>query len=89
MRIELAKILLRRPDLMLLDEPTNHLDMESIIWLENFLQESTAAVILVSHDKRFLDNVTTRTAISLGKLMTTDQLFSLSADSERSVINNK
>ena len=68
MRIELAKILLGRPDLILLDEPTNHLDMESIIWLENFLKKSSAAVILVSHDRRFLDNVTTRTVeLSLGK----------------------
>ncbi|MDO5036616.1 MAG: ABC-F family ATP-binding cassette domain-containing protein [Porphyromonas sp.] len=61
MRIELAKILLSRPDLLLLDEPTNHLDMESIIWLENFLKRSPAAVIMVSHDRRFLDNTTTRT----------------------------
>lgn len=61
MRIELAKILLARPDLILLDEPTNHLDMESIIWLEQFLRRSSAAVIMVSHDRRFLDNTTTRT----------------------------
>ncbi|MDO5017031.1 MAG: ABC-F family ATP-binding cassette domain-containing protein [Porphyromonas sp.] len=68
MRIELAKILLSRPDLLLLDEPTNHLDMESIIWLEEFLRRSGAAVIMVSHDRRFLDNTTTRTVeISLGK----------------------
>lgn len=68
MRIELAKILLGRPDLILLDEPTNHLDMESIIWLEGFLKKSSAAVIMVSHDRRFLDNITTRTVeISLGK----------------------
>lgn len=68
MRIELAKILLSRPDLILLDEPTNHLDMESIIWLEGFLQKSSAAVIMVSHDRRFLDNTTTRTIeLSLGK----------------------
>ena len=69
MRIELAKILLSRPDLILLDEPTNHLDMESIIWLEGFLQKSGAAVIMVSHDQRFLDNVTTRTIeISMGRI---------------------
>ncbi len=68
MRIELAKILLARPDLLLLDEPTNHLDMESIIWLENFVSETHAAVILVSHDRRFLDNTTSRTIeLSLGQ----------------------
>ena len=68
MRIELAKILLGRPDLLLLDEPTNHLDMESIVWLEDFLTTSPAAVIMVSHDRRFLDNATTRTVeISMGK----------------------
>lgn len=68
MRIELAKILLGRPDLLLLDEPTNHLDMESIIWLEEFLRKSPAAVIMVSHDRRFLDNTTTRTIeLSVGK----------------------
>lgn len=68
MRIELAKILLGRPDLLLLDEPTNHLDMESIIWLEEFLRRCSAAVIMVSHDRRFLDNTTTRTVeISVGK----------------------
>lgn len=61
MRIELAKILLQNPDLLLLDEPTNHLDIESITWLENWLKTKNAAVILVSHDKAFLDNVTTRT----------------------------
>lgn len=69
MRIELAKILLARPDVMLLDEPTNHLDIESIEWLENFLKKYKGAVLLVSHDKRFLDNLTTRTIeISLGRL---------------------
>lgn len=61
MRIELAKLLLRRPDVLLLDEPTNHLDIESIQWLENFLATSTNAVVLVSHDRAFLDAVTTRT----------------------------
>lgn len=61
MRIELAKILLQNPDVLLLDEPTNHLDIESIEWLENYLKSYGGAVILVSHDKRFLDNVTTRT----------------------------
>lgn len=69
MRIELAKILLKRPDLLLLDEPTNHLDIESIQWLENFLKTSSSALLLVSHDKAFLDAVTTRTIeISLGKI---------------------
>lgn len=69
MRIELAKILLARPDVFLLDEPTNHLDIESISWLESFLQTYSGAVVLVSHDRTFLDNVTTRTIeISLGKI---------------------
>ncbi|MCL2596735.1 MAG: ABC-F family ATP-binding cassette domain-containing protein [Paludibacter sp.] len=69
MRIELAKILLQKPDLLLLDEPTNHLDIESIQWLENFLITSNSALLLVSHDRTFLDAVTTRTIeISLGKI---------------------
>lgn len=69
MRIELAKILLQRPDVLLLDEPTNHLDIESIQWLENFLTTSTSAILLVSHDRAFIDAVTTRTIeISLGKI---------------------
>ncbi len=69
MRIELAKILLKRPDVLLLDEPTNHLDIESIQWLENFLANSGSAVILVSHDRAFIDAVTNRTIeISLGKI---------------------
>jgi ATP-binding cassette, subfamily F, member 3 len=69
MRIELAKILLRKPSLFLLDEPTNHLDIESIQWLESFLAGYSGAVVLVSHDRAFLDNVTKRTIeISLGKI---------------------
>ncbi|MDR0834854.1 MAG: ABC-F family ATP-binding cassette domain-containing protein [Candidatus Symbiothrix sp.] len=69
MRIELAKILLQKPDILLLDEPTNHLDIESIQWLENFLSTQANAVLLVSHDKAFIDNVTRRTVeISLGKI---------------------
>ncbi len=69
MRIELAKLLLKRPDILLLDEPTNHLDIESIQWLENFLSTRANAVILVSHDRAFIDNVTQRTIeISLGKI---------------------
>ncbi|MEA4936217.1 MAG: ATP-binding cassette domain-containing protein [Paludibacter sp.] len=69
MRIELAKIILQRPDVLLLDEPTNHLDIESIQWLENFLISSGSAVVLVSHDRAFIDAVTTRTIeISLGKI---------------------
>lgn len=69
MRIELAKLLLGHPDVLLLDEPTNHLDIESIQWLENFLAQSTGAVMLVSHDRAFLNNVTTRTMeLSVGKL---------------------
>ena len=61
MRIELAKILLQHPDVLLLDEPTNHLDIDSIQWLEKFLANSKASVVLISHDRAFLDNVTTRT----------------------------
>lgn len=69
MRIELAKILLRKPDCILLDEPTNHLDIESIFWLEHFLKEYHGSIMIVSHDKRFLDIVTNRTIeISLGKI---------------------
>lgn len=69
MRVELAKILLKKPSLFLLDEPTNHLDIESIEWLESFLASYPGAVLLVSHDRAFLDNVTTRTIeISLGKI---------------------
>lgn len=69
MRIELAKILLRHPDVLLLDEPTNHLDIESIGWLERFLQQSAKALILVSHDRAFINNVTNRTIeISCGQI---------------------
>ena len=69
MRIELAKLLLQRPDVLLLDEPTNHLDIESIQWLESFLSTKAKAVVLVSHDRAFIDNVTNRTIeISLGKI---------------------
>lgn len=69
MRIELAKILLSHPDILLLDEPTNHLDIESIQWLEQFLASSSSALLLVSHDKAFLDAVTSRTIeISLGRI---------------------
>ena len=69
MRIELAKLLLQNNDVLLLDEPTNHLDIESIIWLEQFLRNFTGAVVIVSHDKMFLDNVTNRTIeISLGRI---------------------
>ena len=69
MRIELAKLLLQNHDILLLDEPTNHLDIESIIWFENFLKNFKGAIMMVSHDKMFLDNVTNRTIeISLGKI---------------------
>ena len=69
MRIELAKLLLRRPDVLLLDEPTNHLDIESIQWLESFLSTRANAVMVVSHDRAFINNVTTRTIeISCGKI---------------------
>ena len=70
MRIELAKILLQHPDVLLLDEPTNHLDIESIQWLEQFLASSSSAVVLVSHDRAFINNVTNRTLeISCGKII--------------------
>ena len=69
MRIEIAKLLLRKPDVLLLDEPTNHLDIESIQWLENFLKNRNGALVLVSHDRAFLDNVTNRTIeIELGHI---------------------
>ena len=69
MRIELAKMLLQQPSYLLLDEPTNHLDIESIIWLESFLKDYPGAVIAISHDKQFLDNITTRTVeIEMGKI---------------------
>ena len=69
MRIELAKLLLRRPDVLLLDEPTNHLDIESIRWLEKFIARSASAIVLVSHDRAFINNVTNRTLeISCGKI---------------------
>lgn len=69
MRIELAKILLRKPDVILLDEPTNHLDIESIQWLEDFLIESAKAVIVISHDRAFVDNITTRTIeVTMGRI---------------------
>ena len=78
MRIELAKLLLKKPDIIMLDEPTNHLDIESIQWLENFLKGYKGAVVLVSHDKAFLNNVCNRTVeISLGKI--TDQKMNFSA----------
>ena len=69
MRIELAKLLLRRPDVLLLDEPTNHLDIESIQWLEDFLITSAKAVIVISHDRKFVDNITTRTIeVTMGRI---------------------
>ena len=69
MRIELAKILLRRPDIILLDEPTNHLDIESIQWLEDFLVNSAKAVVVISHDRAFVDNITTRTIeVTMGRI---------------------
>lgn len=69
MRIELAKILLQNPDLILLDEPTNHLDIESVQWLENFLINSAKAVIVISHDRAFVDNITTRTIeVTMGRI---------------------
>jgi len=77
MRIELAKILLQTPDILLLDEPTNHLDIESIQWLETFLATTTSAILLVSHDKAFMDGVTNRTIeISLGRIYDYDVNYS-------------
>lgn len=85
MRIELAKLLLRQPDVLLLDEPTNHLDIESIRWLEQFLSRSPGAVVLVSHDRAFINNVTNRTLeISCGKItdykVTYDEFIKLRAE---------
>ncbi len=69
MRIELAKLLLKNPDVLLLDEPTNHLDIDSIGWLENFIVESPMAVVVISHDRRFIDTITTRTIeVTLGRI---------------------
>lgn len=69
MRIELAKLLLQNPDVLLLDEPTNHLDIESIQWLENFLTESGRAVVVISHDRKFVDSITTRTIeVTMGRI---------------------
>lgn len=69
MRIELAKLLLQSPDVLLLDEPTNHLDIESIQWLEQFLMESGKAVVVISHDRKFVDNITTRTIeVTMGRI---------------------
>lgn len=69
MRIELAKILLRKPDVLLLDEPTNHLDIESIEWFENYLKSFSGSIVLISHDRKFLDNITNRTVeIMLGRI---------------------
>lgn len=69
MRIELAKLLLKKPDVLLLDEPTNHLDIESIGWLEDFIINSQMAVVVISHDRRFIDNITTRTIeVTLGRI---------------------
>ena len=77
MRIELAKLLLQSNDVLLLDEPTNHLDIESIIWLESFLKGFPGSVVIVSHDKMFLDNVTNRTIeISLGKIYDYNKAYS-------------
>mgnify|MGYP002924985791 CR=1 FL=1 len=69
MRIELAKMLLKNPDVLLLDEPTNHLDIDSIQWLEDFLINNGKAVIVISHDRKFVDNITTRTIeVTMGRI---------------------
>ena len=76
MRIELAKLLLKRPDILLLDEPTNHLDIESIQWLENFLVSNAKAVIVISHDRAFVDNITTRTIeVTMGRIYETKEFI--------------
>src|SRR5690606_28409679 len=82
MRVELAKILLRKPSCILLDEPTNHLDIDSVLWLESFLKNYYGSLVLVSHDKRFLDNVTNRTfELSGGRVI--DMNFSYSEFMEK------
>ena len=69
MRIELAKLLLKNPDVLLLDEPTNHLDIESIQWLEDFIKNSSKAVVVISHDRKFVDSITTRTIeVTMGRI---------------------
>ena len=69
MRIELAKMLLKNPDVLLLDEPTNHLDIDSIQWLEDFLVNNGKAVVVISHDRTFVDNITTRTIeVTMGRI---------------------
>ena len=79
MRIELAKVLLRKPDVLLLDEPTNHLDIESIEWFEDYLKSFPGAIVLISHDRKFLDNITKRTVeIMLASMISTVRLVMLS-----------
>jgi ATP-binding cassette subfamily F protein 3 len=68
MRIELAKILFAKPDLILLDEPTNHMDIESIQWLEDFLINSAKAVVVISHDRTFVDNITNHYEVTMGRI---------------------
>lgn len=90
MRIELAKLLLQKNDILLLDEPTNHLDIESIIWLENFLKNYQGAVVLVSHDKMFLDNITNRTIeISLGKIYDYNKPYSQFLELRKDIIEKQ
>jgi len=81
MRIELAKILLQKPDLILLDEPTNHIDIESVIWLEDFLLNKAKAVLVISHDKAFIDNITNRTVeVTMGRIYDYKANYSLYLD---------
>jgi len=83
MRIELAKLLLQKPDVLLLDEPTNHLDIESIQWLEDFLINNGKAVIVISHDRKFVDNITTRTIeVTMGRIYDYKVNYSLVASIE-------
>ncbi len=88
MRVELAKILLSKPNLLLLDEPTNHLDIEAIQWLESFLQSYYGAVLMVSHDRTFLDNITIRTVeISNGRIYDYKGSYSLYVEARESRID--
>lgn len=89
MRIELAKLLLQKPDVLLLDEPTNHLDIESIQWLEDFLISNGKAVIVISHDRKFVDNITTRTIeVTMGRIYDYKVNYSKYLNSARNAANS-
>ena len=90
MRIELAKILLQKPDLVLLDEPTNHIDIESVMWLEDFLLNKAKAVIVISHDKTFIDTITNRTIeLTMGRIYNYKANYSHYLQLERNEENNR